>query len=254
MSGPVERLEGVIRDSDTPERSLVVVNRTEADAVQGLLEGAFADQPVAVAEDRVPDGEENLVVLVRDGEVVATSPLSAVMNACLLVNSDLYRTGPSGIDRNRAPAVITRLDETVFDLRGYPASNSEKLLLVVVSRFIEGLALETGAGRLRSSFQRLSRIDRELGTRAVYDRLDDSGVAVHVYGADDWEPPADWELAVHTGDHEGYRRSWCVVFVPPGGRHAALIALERAPNEWRGMWTYDPAKVRRTDEIIAGEF
>jgi hypothetical protein len=50
---------------------------------------------------------------------------------------------------------------------GSPASNSEKLPLIVISRYIEQLAWQHETGRLRSSFQRLSRLDDERGTRRV---------------------------------------------------------------------------------------
>jgi riboflavin biosynthesis pyrimidine reductase len=51
------------------------------------------------------------------------------------------------------PDVLDGLTETPFTLRGYPESNSEKLLLILVSRQIERLAWEGGSGTLRSSFQ-----------------------------------------------------------------------------------------------------
>jgi len=78
--------------------------------------------------------------------VVATYPLECVMDACLLVDSHLYRTGTSGIEGPEAPSVIKLLYETAFDLREYPATNGENPLLVVVSRFVEQLALESGEG------------------------------------------------------------------------------------------------------------
>jgi len=178
------------------------------------------------------------------------------MDDCLLVNSDHYRTGPGGIEKSRAPSVITELDETVFELRGFPASVKEKLILVLISRFIETLALEHGSGVLRATFQELSRLGKENGTREVYRRLAETDLTVHVYGVDDWEVPADLDVVTHTGSHRGYRKSWCVVFRPPDPtvRHAALVALETGPNEWVGTWTYDVEKVRRIDDILVGAF
>lgn len=198
----------------------------------------------------------DVVALVREGEVVATSGLRSVMNACLLVSGDLYRTGTSGVDKHEAPSVITVLDETVFDLRGFPATNKEKLLLVVVLRFIERRALERGTGRLSATFQRLSRISEDFGTLEVYRRLARSSVEVHVYGDDDGVLPNEVDVQVHTGDHAGYRESWCVSFVPddPDSPHAALVALETGPNEWRGTWTFDPDRVREVDRVLAEEF
>lgn len=256
MHPAVRSLSSLIDASDSPRQSLVVVNRTEVDPVQALLEEAFAGQAVAIEEMAFPSDASNVVALVRENEVVATSSLPTVMNACLLVNGDLYRTGLSGIEKHEAPAIITALDETVFELRGFPASNKEKLLLIIVSRFIERLALERGSGRLRATFQRLSRIGQELGTRGVYGRLSDADVELHLYGQDDGLLPDGVTATVHTGTHEGYRRSWCVSYVPedPADRHAALVAIQIGHNAWRGTWTYDADRVREVDRILEEEF
>jgi hypothetical protein len=256
MADAVERMRAIIDESGTPEQSLVVVNRTEVDPIQRLLATTFDGQAIDIAEADIPSTEQDTVLLVRDGEVVASSSLQSVMDACLLVNSDLYRTGPGGIEKSRAPAVITDLDETVFELRGFPASVKEKLVLILISRYIETLALERGAGVLRATFQELSRLGTENGTRAVYRQLSETDLSVHVYGINDWELSPDLDIVAHTGTHRGYRESWCVVFRPPDDtvRHAALVALETGPNEWLGTWTYDADKVRRVDDILVELF
>jgi len=256
MSSAVEQLRALVRETDSHAQSLVVVNRTEGDPIQRLLATTFDGQSVDITEEDVPDAADDTVLLVRDGEVAASSSLQSVMDACLLVNSDLYRTGPGGLEKSRAPSVITELDETVFELRGFPESVKEKLILILISRFIEGHALEQGSGTLRATFQELSRLGTENGTREVYRRLAETDLAVHVYGVNDWELPANLDVVPHTGDHRGYRESWCVLFRPPSGetRHAALVALETGPNEWVGTWTYDVEKVRRVDEILVEAF
>ena len=72
----------------------------------------------------------------------------------------------------------------------------------------------------------------------------------------DWELPDNLDVVPHTGNHRGYRESWCVMFRPPSAetRHAALVALETGPNEWLGTWTYDVEKIRRVEEILVEEF
>lgn len=245
-------LRAFFDEADTPSRSLVVVNRQEPKAVQSLLESAFSEQSVVVSEGDLPNEAGDLVLVLEGDRIVATSPLQEVMNAFLLVNSDRYITGTSGVEGVAAPDVLTALDDVVFDLRGYPASNKEKLLLIVISRYIERRALATGSGRLRSTFQRLSRIEDEKGTNAIYRTLAESPVDVHVYGRPGWTPPDPFDVTVHTGTSADYRRSWCVVFVPedPDETHAALVALETGRNEWRGMWTYEPERVRRVDRYL----
>lgn len=253
MTGEVpSSLHSFFREADAPSRSLALVNRKEPAAVQRLLASAFADQSVAVAEREFPDEADDVVVVLEDADIVATSPLGEVMNAFLLVNSDLYKTGTVGVDGDGAPTVLTALADVVFDLRGYPVSNKEKLLLILMSRYIERVALSEGEGRLRSTFQRLSRIDDERGTRQVYQRLAQSDVDVHVYGQPGWTPDESLDIDVHTGVSEDYRRSWCVVFTPEDddGTHAALVAVETARNEWRGMWTYSPERANRIDRYL----
>lgn len=245
-------LDAFLDEFGTPKRSLVVVNRSEPGPVQRLLEGAFANQPVEVTEEQVPDAEGDVVVLVEDREVRTTTSLDDLMDAYLLVNADRYRTGTTGLDSD-PPGVLAELDGTVFRLRGFPASNKEKLLLILVSRFIEKRALDAGNGTLRSTFQRLSRIDDERGTRKVYERLAETDLDVHVYGRPDWEPPDSFGPTVHGGTGREYRRSWCVAFRPDGGEgHAALAAVEQdEANVWRGAWTYDPDRVARVERYLA---
>jgi hypothetical protein len=60
-------------------------------------------------------------------------------------------------------------------------------------------------------------------------------------------------VTVHAGTHEEYRHGWVVAFVPPGDAegHAALVATEQAPNDWRGTWTYRPERV---EQYVREEF
>ncbi|MFC7176689.1 histidine kinase [Halosegnis marinus] len=217
-----------------------------------LLEDAFENQPVTVATATTDTVDGPRVVLVEGGETVAVSPLGDLMDAYLLVNSDSYRTATAGLDRHGAPDVLTALAGTRFRVRGYPVSNKEKLLLVVLSRYIEARALAADGGTLRSSFQRLSRIDDERGTRAVYERLGASAVDTHVYGVPDYDDMPDG-LSVHGGTDPAYRRTWFVVFTPDDEQEpAALVAVEAGANEWNGYWTFDADLVADIEGVVAG--
>ncbi|WP_255151288.1 DICT sensory domain-containing protein [Halorarius halobius] len=250
----LEQLRVFAERSGGPSRSLVVLNSSEPAPLPRLLEQAFEAQNVTVEVTRDVEEVTDLVVLVVDGEVVASSSLDELMDAYLLVNSDLYRTGTSGIDKYAAPEVLTGLHDTSFRLRGFPHSNKEKLLLVLISRHIESLALDAGDGTLRSSFQRLSRLDDERGTREVYERLGDTDVDTHVYGV----PDIDREMLpdavdVHGGRTPVHRDSWFVVFDSPNGEGepAALVAIEEAENEWLGRWTFDAEQVAEVADVVA---
>lgn len=246
-------LRGFFDDVDNPNRTLVLINRSSPDAVRNLLGQLLEDQSVSIDEIKRPDSDTDVVALVEDSEVIAQSTLDDLLNSILMINSDLYKTGSRDLDEVTLPDVLEGLDEVPFRLRGYPASNKEKLLLITMSRVIERRAAESESGTLRSSFQRLSRLSDEQGTRAVYKQIGNSGTAVHVYGVDDWMPSKTFPVTVHTGESHEYRRSWFVVFTPPDGSEigpAALVALEDEPNLWDGFWTFRPELVRRIDQHI----
>ncbi|MFB6301523.1 MAG: histidine kinase [Haloferacaceae archaeon] len=266
-------LESFLDRVDAPTRTLVVANRSGPEPIQSMLVSTFADQPVEVDERDLPEVGDDRVLLVEDEEVIATSPLSAIEDTILLVNSDLYRTGTRGIETLDVPDVIEHLGGVRFSLRGYPKSDREKLLLIVISRYIEQRAWQAGRGCHRASFQYLSRIRDERGTRRVYESLAGTDLDVHVYGVPDWLPPEDFAPTAHVGDSHDFRHSWFVLFRPPGtdgergaspdGSAApadtdargpvALLAVEREPREWEGFWTFDPSLVADLDAYIRRE-
>lgn len=231
-----------------PERSLVVVNRTAPEPLQQILDDMFSNQTITV-EERVSDQYgEDTVLLVENEEVVATSPLGALEDTILMVNSDLFRTGTRELAETETPAVMDGLTDHLFTLRGYPESSKEKLLLIVVSRRIERLAHSAGRGTLRTSFQRLSRLEDERGTREAYDAVASTDVDVHIYGRPDWVPSPNFRVTMHGGYKEDFRNSWFVLYNPPSGQAgeldaAVLVAVEREPGVWRAFWTYRRAVV-----------
>ncbi|WP_058365204.1 DICT sensory domain-containing protein [Haloparvum sedimenti] len=253
----VDSLREFIDRANAPDRSLLLINRSSPDAVRNLLGDLLDTQPVAVEDVEMAGEGEDLVALVEDGDIVARSPLSALMDSILLINSDLFKTGARKLTEIDLPDVFEGLDDFAFTVRGYPASNKEKLLLIVMSRVIERTAYEAGAGTLRSSFQRLSRLQDERGTNEVYRSLGETTVDVHVYGRDDWADVHELPVTVHAGDSYEYRRSWFVVFTPddPDDRddHVGLVAIERERNVWDGYWTFDAGTVREIEAYLASE-
>lgn len=245
-------LERFLSAIDGPARKLVVANRTQPEPFQRMVETLFAKQSVGVDETTIDEYPENTVLLLEDGEVVAESPLDALHDAILMVNSDLYKTGTRSLEETTVPAVIDKLTDVRFSLRGYPASGSEKLLLILISREIERRAYEAGAGTLRSSFQQLSRIKDERGTRRAYRKVSNTDVDVHVYGEPDWRPTAELDVTMHGGSKLDFEDSWFVIYQPPADRPAAdaagLLAIEKGPAEWEGFWTYDE---RVIDDLTA---
>jgi len=241
-----------IHDSN---KTLAFVNRSSPDAVRNLLGSLFGDQSVPIDELTLPIGESDTVALLEDGELIAESTVDELLQSVLMVNTDIYKTGARSLAEISVPDVLEGLDEVPFRVRGYPASDKEKLLMVAMSRVIERMAADSQGGTLRASFQRLSRITDEQGTERVYQTIGESGTDVHVYGVDDWDRPS-LPVTVHTGTSPEYRRSWFVVFTPPDdagpdAEQAALVALEDEPNLWDGFWTFRPELVTRVQNYIA---
>jgi hypothetical protein len=218
-----------------------------------MIENLFNDKGVVV-EDIVDDAyEENTVLLVENDEIVAASTLDELKDAVLMVNSDLYVTGTRKLAETEVPDVIDGLAGAPFTLRGYPTSNSEKLLLVLISRHIERLAYDAGEGTLRSSFQRLSRIQDERGTREVYETVSRTDVDVHVYGVPDWRPTRELDVTMHGGNKWDFKNSWFVLYTPPdasGHEPAGLLAIQTGDAEWEGFWTYDRSLVGDLAEYV----
>lgn len=248
-------LESFLDSEPDRRRSLAVVNRTSPRPVQRMLERLFEGQPVDVEEMELPDGENLVVLFDDDGEVLASSSLESLQETILLVNSDIYVTGARELEEATVPDVLAELSGVQFRMRGYPASDSEKLLLITISRMIERVAWEHGGGKLRSSFQRLSRIEDEKGTHSVYEQLGQSNVDVHVYGAPDWIPPEGSNLTIHGGYDPDFLDSWFVVFTSETDLEGsvALLAVETEPDIWRGFWTDEPGRVREINRYVERE-
>jgi hypothetical protein len=218
--------------------------------IREILGRIFDTQPVAVTEGTANQAGD--IEVVRDGTVVASSSAEAIMQSVLLVNSDVYITGSRRLADSELPDVLRALQEIPFQLRGYPESDSEKLLLIAVSRAIERRAAEAGAGTLRVGFQQLSRLVDEPGTHRVYEQLCATDLDIHAYGVEDVSPPAEFDLTLHTGRSRLHRRDWFVAFQPAStdDQPAGLFSTEREPNRWDGFWTFDPERVESIMQLV----
>lgn len=243
-------LSSFVEETGRPDRTLAVVSRRSPGPLQEMLARTFETQSIDIESRSDPDIEDDTVLLLEAETVVASVPLAELYESLLAINSDLYISDARGLDKVEFPDVLAELAEFRFELRGYPLAHKEKLLLIVVSRHIERRAWKEGLGTLRSSFQRLSRLNDEIGTREVYDRLGDSGVDVHVYGIPD-RTPERLDVAVHGGHDAEYRDCWFVVFRSDRGTgDAALVALESKSRVWDAFWTYDDGRVAAIDDHI----
>jgi len=69
-------------------------------------------------------------VLLETEAGLAVSPLSAVRDELLLVNSAIYVTGARGLSAVETLDVVSELDGVPFTVTGYPENPREKLLLI----------------------------------------------------------------------------------------------------------------------------
>jgi hypothetical protein len=241
-------LDQFVPTDDDSEYKIAVLVGELSDPYERMVGKLFDRQPVDVTDSVDISPDRDSVALLEGNEVVAVSPLSALSDTILLVNSDLYMTGTIGLDDIELPAVIEALSDTTFHARGYPESNYEKLPLILISRYIEKLSAEHG-GVHRASFQRLSRMRDERGTQNVYRKLGNKGVTVHAYGVPDWIPPREMHLSAHAGYGGDWDHSWFVVHRSPDAS-AALVAIETGGNDWKSRWTFDRSLVLDIEERI----
>lgn len=232
--------------------SVQIINQTAAKPIGNMVDELFNGLEINTTEMDRSEAGDDILALLHDGEVVASSPLSRIRETLLVVNSDLYKTRGKEIQDINPPDIIMELSDTVFRLQGYPKSNTEKLVLTLVSRYIEHQAWTHESGTLQSSFQRLSRINDEQGTRNVYDRLGQvDSLDVHAYGAPDWDPPESIGVTVHGIDDEDIVRHWFVVYNGKETGSAALLAVKTGRSEWKGYWTYDTEEIRSISQYIS---
>jgi DICT domain-containing protein len=239
-------LADIIDRVESRRQTLTVLNREEVDPVMNLLRKVFDSEHVDVRESGFePAGPANILQLQdEDGVAIATSTLDEVRDRLLMVNSDMYITGTTPLDEVETSQVVANLDDTTFTVSG-----KSKLLLIHISRHVERMALDTGAGVLHSGFQELSRVHDERGTQKAYRNLADTDVSVHVYGVPDYDSPPD-EMHVHEAWDGEIAKSWFVVHDGDGAdeRKAALVCVETGPNEYEGFWTF---KANVVDDVLA---
>ncbi len=214
-------LRSFVEEIDPAAVTIVVISVDGSGPLEAMLAETFETQSIDVETGIEDDfdalegwdglegddaGDGDMVVLFEDGVPVPVSSMAELYDSILAINSDLFVTGARGLGEIELPDVLATLEDTRLRLRGYPLAHKEKLLLILVSRYIEQLAWNADNGTLRSSFQRFSRINDEVGTRAVYETLAASDVDVHVYGLDDGTS-VDLDVAVHAGTSSVYRNT-----------------------------------------------
>lgn len=220
----------------TRKRVTVYAPSERRDVVEGLR-----GRNVDVAYRSLPDGVGGFVVVRDDEEFVASIGLDEFGE---LFEPPIERPWTRELVDEGYRALFEILDEALFVAL-------DRRQLLAASREIENRAWRVGRGTIRVGFQRLTAFRDQL---PVYARLaDETDLAIHVYGRDDWEPPSIPGITVHEvgGDVTRY---WFLAFDggPDRLQATGLLAEECEPGRFRGFWTYDAALVDRIAAIGRG--
>jgi len=222
-------LSELIAGVESHEQTLTVFNADPS--VADDLRNRFADRNVRVVRETTGSG--------RPGEFLTLSDSDSVYTATAI--DSFYESLEDADDvlgQDAAGGVLDHLDETLFT-----SWSIERM--VAASREIEDRAWRVGEGSLHAGFQTLSTLEGECER---YERLGDTAVDVHAYAVPDIDPPDRTAFRLHLDRSEEIADSWFVVYDDGGDDEAttqkcALLAEERAPREFYGFWTYDPATV-----------
>lgn len=237
---PPGSLQEAIESVQAAGLTLTLVNRSEGAEWVADLETYLGRQNVAVREAELSTATpKNAAILHRGADVIATSAIADIHAAISL--EALESPDPADVTRPDVLADVHRNE--------YAVADGSKLDLVRISRLIESRALEAGFGTLHGGFQVLERIEDDLQTRDLYERIARRGVTVHIYGRPG--PVPNEELyTLHPAEDRELAESWFVVFDGGGADRwkAALVCEETAPGRYTGFWTYQPPLV---DEIAA---
>jgi hypothetical protein len=250
----IELIAGV----EARKATLAVFNADPA--VATALREHFADRNIRIVGERSEAGPDGYAVLSRDGEFVTAVAVDELLpgrggtadagaggeGAAETGEDGDGELGPPEDGRIGGP-ILDHLEETMFT--SYSRGD-----MVAASREIEDRAWRVGSGELHAGFQTLDVLSGESDT---YDLLGEkSDLDVHAYAAAEGDAPDVSHYTVHTGRTAEIRETWFVAYDGGGydGAKCALLAEERAPDEFYGFWSYDPETVDYIIDYLTSEY
>lgn len=210
-------------------KELVLFNVRPSDPISEQLTSRFDTQNVEVTTERTASGRpDDIAVLSNRDRVLVVIDVDRLRELCDHQPDTRVETG---VADGPYQEVLGHLKETTFT-----SHDAEQLLYA--SREIEDRARRVGEGTVHAGFQRVSTIASQ---RAIYADLARQGVDVHTYGIADAAPPELGGGQVHAVNTDEIAETWFVVFDggDVDGQKSALLARERADDEFYGAWTYD---------------
>jgi hypothetical protein len=177
-------------------------------------------------------GPNPFIEIKTDGEVIGIIGVEAIE---ALLEPPIYRPGDQNGISEGYRVLFDILERMVF-------SAMSRRELLAVSREIEDRAFRVGEGTLWVGFQTLSTFKSQVD---VYRTLsDETNLTIHIYGVEDWTPPAISGISYHTEEATRFEPYWVLAYDggPDENQACGLVAKEY-PDEYTGFWTNDPTTV-----------
>lgn len=207
---------------------------------QRAIESWLATHGVPVESRSLPaGGPAPFIEIKTDGDVVGIIGVEAVE---ALFEPPIRPPGDRAGVSAGYRALFEILEKTVL-------TGMTRRELLAVSREIEDRAFRVGEGTLWVSFQTLSTFRSQTD---VYRTLGaETDLEIHIYGVEDWTPPAIDGITYHPKASERFEPYWVLAYDGgPDETQASGLVAEAHAEGYTGFWTNDVATV----ETIANTF
>ena len=231
----------LIQRIEDQRRTITVFVPPENAGAVTELAAHFATRNVTVEERHIRSGREGFVVVKSDDGPQRTVPLAAIRTLLQGGRPTDWRTIPKDADSASAVVGLSELTFRSFD----------RTQMLYTSREIEERAYRVGRGSLYVGFQRVGAFTAQ---RDAYEALLTRGVHVQAYmGSEEARDIAGLRhpsLGYHVDEVPDLTDYWFLAFDGDADplQKCALVAEERDPGRYYGVWTYDPTLV---DGLIA---
>lgn len=218
----------LIEQFETRRRTVTV----HAPALPDALARLFDTRHIELEHEFLPREAAEPFLTVTEGErYIGSVDLPAVYD---FGHPKIHEIGSPDLVDAAYQRLTSLLPDMVF-------SSLDRRQLLATSREFEDRAWRVGSGRLHVGFQQLSKLRPQAD---VYTALCDRGLDVHAYGEPDWRPPFTSRLTLHLDGPE-IENVWFMAY--DGGDNpdqaCGLVAEERSPGSFTGVWTYDSETV-----------
>jgi hypothetical protein len=230
-------LESVFATLDETDTQFYVHAPTESS-----LPSWFETHNVAVTHKPLNTPVPEPFVTIESGDSVVGTLTIAQLDD--LLTPPISKPGDDAMVSEGYQVLFDVLDSAVF-------TALDRAQLLTVSREIEDRAYRIGQGTLRVCFQTFSTFESQVD---IYRQLaTDTDLDIHIYGVDDWDPPAIEGITYHDISGEDLDLYWLLTFDSgtADGDACGLFARQDG-DTYTGYWTDDRDIIGRIDtELVA---